>query len=99
MSDPGRLHGFGSSVVKSLSRSVVVIGFPVAGWMGFALMSTVDEWMGGYAEPGFRDALGFRPEVAGVCGSTRGVTDGVMGFDTPNESADWGRWDSFRRLA
>lgn len=74
-------------------------GFPVAGWMGFALMSMVDVWMGGYAEPGFWPAAGFRPDVTGVCGSTRGVADGVIDFEIPTDSADDGRWDSFRRLA
>ena len=99
MSDPGRLHGLASSAEKSLSKSVDVIGFPVAGWIGFALTSMVELWIAGYAEPGFWGTVGFKLEVTGVCGSTLGVTDGVMDFETFEESADEGRWDSFRKLA
>lgn len=53
ISAPGLRHGLEDSVGKSASKSVDRIGFPVVGWIGFALGSIVEVCRAGYSVPGF----------------------------------------------
>lgn len=76
-----------------------MIGFPVAGWMGLALMSMVELWMAGYEEPGFKGTAGFAAAWTGVGPSRRGVAEGVADFEIAEESADPGRCVSCRMVA
>lgn len=80
-----------------------MIGFPVVGWIGFALTSMVEVWMAGYEEPGFKGAAGLAAAAAvpgtGVGASRRAVAAGVADFEIAAESSDPGRCVSCRMLA
>jgi hypothetical protein len=73
MSEPGRRQGLSLSAGKSASRSVWVMGLPVAGWMGSASMSRVDVWWAGYSEPGLREGFVSRGVEGLAEGSVRRI--------------------------
>jgi len=78
MSAPGLRHGFEESPVKSVSKSVERIGFPVAGWTGLPLGSIVDVCRAGYSVPGLSSGgcdSAFGTGVASAFKVGMGVTD------------------------